>query len=546
MPVTAPGKRPRKARGAIDELPSGALRVRVYAGKDPISGRRHDLIEVIPPGPKAADLAEAVLTRFLKQVDEQRNPRTSATVDQLLDRYLSTLDVGRNTKRMYVGYLGKHVRPFIGHLKAGALDAEALDSLYAELRRCQIHCATRNLVDHRTPREHVCDERCHPHLCRPLSTSTIRQIHFVLSGAYKKAMRWRWVSTNPVTMVDPPAARRPDPQPPTAEEAARLIKESWHDPDWGTLVWLTMTTGARRGELCALRWSHVDLANGTVTFRRGIAQDGTVLWEKDTKTHQQRRVTIDPETVAVLTEHWDRCRSRAAALGLTLGQGAFVFSNAPDSSTHLVPSSVTQRYNRLAHRLGINTHLHALRHFSATELIAAGVDVRTVAGRLGHSGGGITTLRVYAAWLAESDQRAAGGLLARMPVRPEATPERSERARSDPRTPRERLAVELRDRIVAGEFPVGGYLPGIKQLSARYGVAASTAHRAVVLLKEWGLIDGEPGQRARVVGVLAEAESASEQAQAEFEPGGLNASGRQLLDLEIRRTGQVVARLTAE
>jgi hypothetical protein len=60
------------------------------------------------------------------------------------------------------------------------------------------------------------------------------------------------------------------------------------------------------------------------------------------------------------------------------------------------------------------------------------------------------------------------------------------------------------------------------------------------------MIDGEPGQRARVIGVLAEAKSATGQAQAEFESGGLNVSGRQLLDLEIRRTGQVVARLTAE
>ena len=49
--------------------------------------------------------------------------------------------------------------------------------------------------------------------------------------------------------------------------AARLIQEAWRDSDSGALVWLTMT-GARRGELCALRWSHVDLANGTVTIRR--------------------------------------------------------------------------------------------------------------------------------------------------------------------------------------------------------------------------------------------------------------------------------------
>lgn len=84
----------------------------------------------------------------------------------------------------------------------------------------------------------------------------------------------------------------------------------------------------------------------------------------------------------------------------------------------LAADTVTQRYGRLATKLGIKTHLHALRHYSATELIAAGVDVRTVAGRLGHGGGGATTLRVYAAWISEADQRAANTISARMPARP--------------------------------------------------------------------------------------------------------------------------------
>lgn len=73
----------------------------------------------------------------------------------------------------------------------------------------------------------------------------------------------------------------------------------------------------------------------------------------------------------------------------------------------------------MARKLEIKTALHKLRHYSATELIAAGVDVRTVAGRLGHSGGA-TTLRVYAAWNSEADQRAAAALSARMPARPKA------------------------------------------------------------------------------------------------------------------------------
>jgi integrase len=177
-----------------------------------------------------------------------------------------------------------------------------------------------------------------------------------------------------------------------------------------------------------------------LTIRRAIAQHGTDRHEKDTKTHQQRRVSLDPETVKALAEHWDRCTARCVALGFPLARDAFVFSLSPDGREHLVPSSVTQRYSRLARRWGIHTHLHNLRHYSATELIAAGVDVRTVAGRLGHSGGGVTTLRVYAAWLAEADQRASTSLAARAPVRPESPASSSERALKRPKSPRESVS----------------------------------------------------------------------------------------------------------
>ena len=86
--ATASGKRRKRQRGGIDELPSGAFRVRVYAGVDPISKRRLYLSEIVPAGPRAGDQAEKVRTRLLSQVDERRSPRTRATVSQLLDRWL--------------------------------------------------------------------------------------------------------------------------------------------------------------------------------------------------------------------------------------------------------------------------------------------------------------------------------------------------------------------------------------------------------------------------------------------------------------------------
>jgi hypothetical protein len=121
-------KRRARQRGGIDELPSGALRVRVYAGMDPISRRRIYLSEVVSTGPRAGDRAERVRTRLLSQVDERRSPRTRATVGQLLDRWLQVLDVDPLTRRGYESKIGKHVRPLLGSLSLTRLDVEALDS----------------------------------------------------------------------------------------------------------------------------------------------------------------------------------------------------------------------------------------------------------------------------------------------------------------------------------------------------------------------------------------------------------------------------------
>lgn len=205
---------------------------------------------------------------------------------------------------------------------------------------------------------------------------------------------------------------RPNSRPPSAGEAARLVEAAWSsDPEWGAFVWLAVTTGARRGELCALRWSDIDLDNGVLVVRRALyIDDDGRLMEKDTKTHQQRRIVLDLETADVLREHLERCRGHVAALDIELPSDAYVFSRSPDGCDSLIPDSVTQRYERMARELGIKTTLHKLRHYSATELITAGVDVRTVAGRLGHSGGGTITLRAYAAWTSEADQRVAAAL----------------------------------------------------------------------------------------------------------------------------------------
>lgn len=519
-------KRRSRQRGAIDELPSGALRVRVYAGVDPISKKRIYLSEIVPAGPKAGQEAERVRYRLQNQVDERRNPRTRATVDQLLDKWLQVLDVEPSTRRTYEGYIRKHIGPTLGSLPLTRLDVEILDSFYAELRRCREHCDGRRHVQHRTSQPHHCDEHesspctprdpdrceacrraCKTHVCRGLADSTVRQVHWILSGALDRAVVWQWISVNPAEHADKPRLPRPDPKPPTAEEAARLVEGAWsRGAEWGAFVWLTMTTGVRRGEVCGLRWSHVDLNHAMITIRRTVYLDErSQLQEKDTKTHQQRRVVLDPETAAVLREHRLSAESRAAAVDAQLTPACYVFSGDPESRTPMNPEGVTQRYKRMATSLGIDTTLKNLRHYSATELISAGVDVRTVAGRLGHGGGGATTLRVYTAWSSEADQRAAHTVSGRMPIRPAARsqsvpderPASSNRPGEDD-SPSRKIAADLRGAIGSGVLQPGDHLPTEKSLADRYGVALSTAHRAVSELAGEGLVKASRGKRGVV------------------------------------------------
>ncbi len=105
-----------------------------------MSKRRLYLSDTIPAGPRQTRLAEETRTRLLNQVDEKRNPRSRATVDQLIDKYLTVLNADPSTRRGYESKIRTHIRPLLGSIPLTRVDVELLDSFYAELRRCRDHC----------------------------------------------------------------------------------------------------------------------------------------------------------------------------------------------------------------------------------------------------------------------------------------------------------------------------------------------------------------------------------------------------------------------
>jgi integrase len=185
---------------------------------------------------------------------------------------------------------------------------------------------------------------------------------------------------------------RPTEQAETAEtaEATRIPNAAWQaDEDWGAQIWLHITTGERRGEICValqrfdLTWDEdADAASvdGTMQVERAITKTKTGWVEGPTQDHQQRRIVLDPETIAISREYRCRCEPWAAQAGFELAGDAFVFSPTADHRTFYKPDSITQRYGRLVARLEIVTSIHKLRHYSATELILGGRTTTLMAG----------------------------------------------------------------------------------------------------------------------------------------------------------------------
>lgn len=127
-------------------------------------------------------------------------------------------------------------------------------------------------------------------MCKPLALSSVRQCHAVLSGALSAAQRWGWITVNPLEAVQRPRMPAPQPDPPSSGEAVKIVNAAWdQDEDWGTFVWLTLVTGARRGELRALIWGDVDFAASVLTIRRNLVSHNGQTIVKDTKTRQMRR-----------------------------------------------------------------------------------------------------------------------------------------------------------------------------------------------------------------------------------------------------------------
>ena len=173
-----------RQQGRIEER-GQSLRVVVYAGLDPVTGRRSYLRETISgTDDKSWRKAENKLTEFRARIIKQRTTVSSVKLSFAIDEWLRTADIEQSTRDGYVGYIDRVVKPILGATSVSKIGNRELENLYAQLRRCRKRCDGKPFIEkHEADGEHDCvASKCQPHECRPMAASTVRQIPGVVRG----------------------------------------------------------------------------------------------------------------------------------------------------------------------------------------------------------------------------------------------------------------------------------------------------------------------------------------------------------------------------
>ena len=245
---------------------------------------------------------------------------------------------------------------------------------------------------------------------KELSPNTVIKHHNLLTNTLNAAERQEYITKNPMRAVSPPKKRQREAKFYTPEQLGTLL-----DKAVGTRlelpVYICAYLGLRRGELCGLRWSDIDLEHQTITIENTRTQAGKKEIEKGTKTASSTRTLYLPDTLCDMLkaakENQQACRA--------------TYKNAYDDNDYVIvmedgkpfrPNYLSELFGKfLADNDLPKIVLHELRHTFASLSNQAGIPAYNIGKALGHSTPA-TTQKIYTHLLDQTHTQAVEGVAA--------------------------------------------------------------------------------------------------------------------------------------
>ena len=354
-------------RGHITKRSKDTYSIVLDLGRDPSTGKRRQQWVTVR-GTKRE--AEKRLTELQGQLDKGVRPTSGKlTVGRYLEQWLSDVVSIRNCPRTVEGYtviVRNHINPAIGGIQLNKLQSGVVQTMEADLRKSG------------------------------LSANTVRHVHIALSKALKDAMRADppLVDRNVCQAVTAPSPGRYEVKVPDAGAIGRIVALAQGTP-YGAALRFAAFTGARRGEVIALRWENIDLDRGVASIIESAQrlQGCGIVIQRTKSAAGHRGIALDPYTVEALRLHRGQQLLYRMELNGAYQDNGLVFPGPLGGL--LDPSVLTRNFEKLAGAAGYpGMRLHDLRHGHAAGLMKAGVYPKTIQERLGHASAAFT-LQVY-------------------------------------------------------------------------------------------------------------------------------------------------------
>ena len=279
------------------------------------------------------------------------------------------------------------VYPLIGNIRLNKLRPLALENMLSELRKRKRHG-------------------------KQIRESTAQRYLTVVSAVLSDAKRNKIIEQNPARMLNLPMSQRTIQRIPSQREIQKLLDTLSMEPRHYRLFYLlSMYTGCRRGELCALKWSDFSCTeNGLLlTISRSRSNvSGKGIVEGTPKNGKSREIYLSSELRGILFPY--KYRKQMAAKKQRRKFGPYLFTDEHGQLIH--PDTFTKRLRKIYESIDFpkEYHLHTLRHYYVTSLLHCGVDKQTVADLVGHADTGFLE-RTYCHPQSEQKVQATSSML---------------------------------------------------------------------------------------------------------------------------------------
>jgi integrase len=222
---------------------------------------------------------------------------SKVTVSEFLDRWekdWAANNVSPKTRERFAQLIAHQVQPHLGNMLMQKLRVVHLNELYGKLLR---------------------DGRVGG---GQLSAKTVGHVHRCLRRAFGHAAQWGLITQNPAALVHPPRVQQVEIEI-LRENEVEVMLTSLRERNalLCTIAIVALGSGLRRGELCALRWSNVDLDSRTLRVEQSLEQTRAGLRFKAPKIkHGLRTMTLPPSVISELRAHWRAQNEQRLALGI--------------------------------------------------------------------------------------------------------------------------------------------------------------------------------------------------------------------------------------